>query len=414
MLAPYAVTESNSRGRQYAIADARDRNAFQRDYTRISHSQAFRRLQGKTQVFSNTQAFNEKLGDLYRTRLTHSLEVEQLSRSVARQLNLNEDLAAVLAIGHDIGHAPFGHLGQDILNELMKNQGGFEHNYQALRLVDKIENPYREYPGLNLMFETREGLLKHCTPHRAKNLGDVAYLHVSNTSPTLEAQVVDWCDAIAYLHADLEDAFTLNLLSPSSLLKAPGYSAAFDRVKDRLGSFDYPEDAVMVGDDSWAIARARSTVKTIIREMFSTATSALIEGSRHQINKFNPQSLADVRSSPLMIAFTPEHAVLHQELKDFSRKTIYSHPVVSKIRMGQAEKLEKIFKVYESDPSQMRGLGPNPQDNIHRAIADHISGMTDRCAEREYDRLFDLGLIPSNLEVPTAPKIPERVKKPNL
>jgi dGTPase len=396
MLAPYAVTESNSQGRQYEAEPARDRNAFQRDYTRISHSRAFRRLQGKTQVFSNTQDFNDELGDLYRTRLTHSLEVEQLSRSVARQLFLNEDLAGVLAVAHDIGHPPFGHLGQDVLNTMLIPYGlTFEHNEHALRLVDVLESPYREHPGLNLMFETREGLLKHCTRKSAQALGAVAARHLDGTSPTLEAQVVDWCDAIAYLHADLEDAFTMGLITADGLLDVPGYREAFDRVRARHGDFAHPTDAVLQSHDSAAVSGARADIHTILRDMFSSAANALVVGTQKNIGEIRPETLEDIRNAPLLAGFTEEHKVLHRALKDFSRRIIYTHPKIAEIRAGQAEKLEQLFRFYETDPAQMRGRGPDPAENLHRAIVDHIAGMTDRCAEREYNRLSEI--IPPRL-----------------
>lgn len=393
MLAPYAISESNSKGRLIPIAPAVDRNDFQRDYTRISHSQAFRRLQGKTQVFSNNEQFNESWGDMYRTRLTHSLEVEQLSRSVARRLNLNEDLAGVLAIGHDIGHAPFGHLGQDTLNELMKPFGGFEHNYQALRLVDKIEKPYQEHVGLNLMFETREGLLKHCSKKRAVSLGEVAARHLNNTSPTLEAQVVDWCDAIAYLHADLEDAFSIGILSPSKLLEAPGYEKAFELLKEKTSKpfnrLYYPSDNVIDirKHDAQKVQEAKTLIKSIIRQMFTTAASELVEDSFKRIQEKSPQNIEDVRRLSPLVGLDKTHAIQHFELKSFSSEYIYNDPQVLKIREGEKEKLKFLFAQYQEDPTRMLGRGPQPEEDIHRAIADHIAGMTDRYAERECQRL---------------------------
>jgi dGTPase len=234
----YAVSEQNSRGRQYPVAPTRDRSAFQRDYTRLVHSHSFRRLQGKTQVFpaewfqpspidllhkdycsvpGYLQALRMSPSDTHRTRMSHSIEVEQISRSLARALNLNSDLAGTLAVGHDIGHPPFGHTGQDALNSLFADVGGFEHNHHALLLVDKIESPYQEHPGLNLMFETREGLLKHCSLERAKLLGPVAGRHFTGESPPLEVQAVDAADQIAYLFGDLEDAVDRFVLSPDQL-----------------------------------------------------------------------------------------------------------------------------------------------------------------------------------------------------
>lgn len=395
-LAPYAVTELNTRGRQYSAEASHDRSPLQRDYTRILHSRAFRRLQGKTQVFSAAE------GDLFRTRMSHSMEVEQLARTIAQQLRLNEDLCATLAIGHDIGHPPFGHTGQDQLDELMKGHGGFEHNHQALRLVDEIECAYTEHPGLNLLFETREGLL-HCTPERARALGPVAAVHLNKTSFPLEVQVVDWADAIAYLHADLEDAHVRGILRAEDLREAPGFMKAWDQVKSkpRYASLTLPSNADFEAPTSAKDQRlARATVQTVLRQMMSTAVDNLVQNSRAQILQANPQSLDDVRALPPLVGFTADHFAMHRALKKFSRERIYEHPDVASVRAEQVKVLRQLFNAYVTDPTQMSGRGPEWADlpevnavgqvkrvDIYRAVADHLAGMTDAFALAEHRRL---------------------------
>lgn len=381
-LAPYAVSDATSRGRAEPVAPSKDRNEFQRDYTRILHSQALRRLQYKTQVFGNNE------GDFFRTRLTHSMEVEQISRSVARQLYLNEDLAGTLAIGHDLGHPPFGHLGQDVLNELMKDHGGFEHNLQALRIVDLLESPYPHHQGLNLMFETREGLLKHCSATNARMLGDVAARHLSKTMPPLEVEVVDHCDAIAYVHADLEDAFTMGVLSPELMRTVPGYEAAWQRVQEEYPGMDHPTSTDMASGDYRRVHIATTLVKTAIRSMLSAAVSDLTATSMANILRADPKNLDDVRHAGPLVGFSPEHDRLHKELKRFSRQNIYNHPRVLDARRVHEEALRGIFTAYAADPSEMSGKGVNPDETFHRSLADHIAGMTDRYAMAEYKRLL--------------------------
>lgn len=387
-LALYAVSALNSRGRQHAVEPSHDRNPFQRDYTRILHSRAFRRLQGKTQVFSAAD------GDMFRTRMSHSLEVEQLSRSIARQLRLNEDLCAALAIGHDIGHPPFGHMGQDVINGMMKGHGGFEHNHQALRLVDELEGCYPEHLGLNLLFETREGLLKHCSPARARTLGDVAVRHLDGTSPPLEVQVVDHADAIAYLHADLEDAMVRGILSAQDVRDAPGFMAAWERTasKMRYRDLKLPENEDLSDQAHPETQRmGRATLQAVIREMMSTAMNDLIVCSRAALVEAQPASLDEVRQSPPLIGFSPEHLARHKALRKFSRERIYDHPEVSRVRQVQAQALRELFCAFVQDPSQMSGRrwvsdGTSKAD-VHRAVADHIAGMTDHFALAEHARL---------------------------
>lgn len=382
MLAPYATTETNSRGRRHATGPSGDRNEFQRDYSRIIHSRAFRRLQGKTQVFSSN------LKDMTRTRLTHSMEVEQLARSAARKLGLNEDLCGVLAIAHDIGHTPFGHMGQDTLEELMAGRGGFEHNLQALRIVDELESPYWEHEGLNLMFETREGLLKHCTADRARLLDEVASRHLDGTSPPLETQLVDWCDAIAYLHADLEDAYNEGLLSAAQLHQAPGFMAAWERIQSRFPGADRPGDGAPA-TDARAKREQRAIVREVVGEMLRSATADLVQATTERIAHHNPQSLDDVRALPPLVGFSKEHRAQHAALKKFSRTHIYSHPDIAHVREEERAMLVSLFRAYEQDPSEMTGRGVEAGKDFHRSLCDHIAGMTDRFVSEEYKRLLE-------------------------
>lgn len=384
MLAPYAVSEQNSKGRQHTTSDGGGRNEFQRDYTRIIHSRALRRLQGKTQVFSSN------LSGLSRSRLTHSMEVEQLARSAAQRLNLNADLCGVLAIAHDLGHPPFGHMGQDVLEELMAGKGGFEHNLQALRLVDELESPYWGHEGLNLMFETREGLLKHCTTERAALLGDVAARHLDGTSPPLETQLVDWCDAIAYLHADLEDAYNEGVISASLVMKAPGYSEAWERVKERFNGAAHPEDrSEDVKVDAKTQRLERAIVREVIGEMLRFAVDDLVNTTKLRLEKANPQTLDDIRKLPPQVGFSEAHKDRHYALKRFSRQEIYNHPAITSVRDSEKNMLVSLFRAYEKDPTEMSGRGIEEGKDFYRGLCDHISGFTDRFVSEEYNRIFE-------------------------
>jgi dGTPase len=384
-LASYAVSQNNTRGRRHDVDLSHDRTPFQRDYTRILHSTAFRRLQGKTQVFSAVE------GDMFRTRMSHSMEVEQVARSIARQLNLNEDLCGTLAIGHDIGHPPFGHMGQDILNELLQEHGGFEHNYQALRLVDQIESPYIEHRGLNLLFEVREGLLKHCSPERAKRLGPVAQRHFDGTSPPLEVQATDWADAIAYVHADLEDAFAKGLLSIDQIKAAPGFPQAWARVKanPRYPGLAFPTAADFERDAGADVQqRAHAIVRTVIRDMMSFAVNDVVQATRARLEARQIRTLDDVRQAPELVGFSPKQEALHKALKKFSRTHIYEHPHIVEVRTEQSKALVALFNAYVRAPEEMSGRGPDPKEEFYRSIADHIAGMTDGYALSEHRRLL--------------------------
>lgn len=375
-LAPYAVTEYNSRGRQHPVSLAKDRNAFQRDYTRILHSRSFRKLQGKTQVFPAEMG---DVRDTYRTRMSHSFEVEQVTRSCARQLGLNQDLCAALAIAHDIGHAPFGHMGQDVLNELFKSSGGFEHNHHALRLVDVVESPYPNHSGLNLMFETREGLLKHCTRERAQKLGLVAQRHLNGTSPPLEVQLVDAADQVAYLHGDLEDAIDKNLFTPGFLMEnMPGFSYFWAQVVEAYPGAKLPSAADL--SDPVKSIQAKAILGEVWRRMLSDAIDDLIVTSRSNIELEQVGSLDDVRAARPLIALSEEKAKLHRDLRRFSREWIYNNPKVMPDREREREALTMLYHDVQSSP-QKWGLKPNYGVDDLR---DFLAGLTDRSVMEWY------------------------------
>lgn len=368
-LQPYAVSSNNSKGRSHSIELARDRNEFQRDYTRVLHSRAFRRLQGKTQVFP---AKLGNFGQSFRTRMSHSFEVEQISRSVARFLGLNQDLAAVVAIGHDIGHPPFGHMGQDILNDKFSDVGGFEHNHQALRLVDEVESPYPGKIGLNLVFETREGLLKHCSPSLAKTLGRIAQRHLDGTQPTLEVQVVDSCDQLAYLYGDLEDAVDHGLLTPECLYEElPGFRECWEGVA-KTYSARLPSSQML--DNPETSESARALLSEVWRRMLSQSIEDLSLNSRAILEREGIQTLDDVRShhSP-MIRLSDERITLHRAIRDFSRKNIYQHPTIVEGRIHHAQALEATIDAVRNDPAAW-GL---PKNSSPRKMCDMIAMQTD-------------------------------------
>lgn len=375
-LAPYAVSEFNSRGRQHSIQLAKDRNSFQRDYTRLIHSSAFRKLQGKTQVFPAEQG---DMMDRYRTRMSHSIEVEQISRSVARALDLNQDLAAAIAVGHDIGHAPFGHTGQDVLDELFKDHGGFEHNHHALRLVDWLESPYPQHRGLNLMFETREGLLKHCTRTRAQHLGDVAKRHINGSSPPLEVQVVDTCDQIAYLYGDLEDALDKNIFTPEFLMEEmPGFASFWEKTVEVLPDMKLPTASDLQHPEKRI--QARAVMGEIWRRMLSDAVDQLIIQSRSNIELEEVSSLDDVRATHPLISFPDSKRELHRNLRNFSRKWIYDNPAVSAHRQTEKQALLELYDSVVASPVKW-GL---PKDPPVEDLRDFMASLTDRAVMSWY------------------------------
>ncbi len=369
-LAPYAATESASLGRRYAEPETRYRSEYQRDRDRIVHSTAFRRLVYKTQVFVNHE------GDMYRTRLTHSLEVAQIGRTVARALNLNESLTEAICLAHDLGHTPFGHAGQDALNACMRDFGGFEHNLQSLRVVDELEAKYADFPGLNLTFETREGILKHCSAKNARELGELGRRFLERRQPGLEAQIADLADAIAYNNHDVDDGFRANLLTLEQLRGQTMFALEYDAVHSR-----YPK------------LEDRRLLYEIIRRMINRVVTDLIENTQAAIARVQPQSIEDVRAQPApLVSFTDTVLAEHRELKRFLNEHMYRHESVRKMTDKARDMVHTLFDRYMSEPLQMpqefsgRAAGGDVALKA-RVVADYIAGMTDRFAIAEYERL---------------------------
>ncbi|MBA4742615.1 MAG: deoxyguanosinetriphosphate triphosphohydrolase [Azoarcus sp.] len=370
-LAAWAVSEANSAGRRHAEPRPSERSEFQRDRDRIIHSTAFRRLEYKTQVFVNHE------GDLFRTRLTHSLEVAQITRNIARALDLNEDLAEAIALAHDLGHTPFGHAGQDALNECMKPYGGFEHNLQSLRTVDELEERYAAFQGLNLMFETREGILKHCSRPNAERLGDVGRRFLEGTQPSLEGQLANLADEIAYNNHDVDDGLRSGLITLEQL--------------DDIALFAERRRRV---EAEWPGLEGRRLIHETIRRMINDTVIDLIGTTRANVVAAGVESLDDVRRAGRLVAYSPDMAAALQELKRFLRENLYWHYQVLRMTNKARRILDDLFSAFMADP---RLLPPQYQhrarDDTPRAIADYIAGMTDRYAIREHRRLFAVGEI---------------------
>ena len=375
-LAAYAARQETSRGRRYAEPPPGYRSEYDRDRDRIIHSTAFRRLTYKTQVF----VYDE--GDLYRTRLTHSLEVAQIARSVARVLGLNEPLTEAVALAHDLGHTPFGHAGQDALNAAMGPYGGFEHNLQSLRVVDLLEERYADFPGLNLTWEAREGILKHCSQKNARVLGDLGRRFLDRTQPSLEAQLVDVADGIAYNNHDVDDGLRSGLLGLDELRE----TALFRR---------HSETVLAAHPD----LPLRRLIHETVRRMMNALITDLIETSRKRIEAASPKSVDDVRAQhkPL-IGFGEEMAGHTTELKRFLHQRLYEHPRVRQMTDNAARMVESLFRAYFGDVSKMpaeftdkAGKEEKQKGEPGRAriVADYIAGMTDRYATKEYQRLLE-------------------------
>ena len=378
--ASYAADPATNQGRCYLELPPTYRTEFQRDRDRIIHAKAFRRLEYKTQVFVNHE------GDLYRTRLTHSLEVAQIARSVARNMGLNEDLTEAIALAHDLGHTPFGHAGQDELNACMQNYGGFEHNLQSLRVVDWLEDSYADFPGLNLTFETREGILKHCSVKQAKQLGEVAERFVNKTQTTLEAQLTNLADEIAYTNHDIEAGLRSGLIPLEQLQSVSLFAEEYQKVKQQ-----------------YAELHGHRLIREILRGLIGRMVADLIESSRSAIQQSGVQTLADVRSQflPLMCYSDTMH-VQKNALKRFLHDNLYFHPKVYRMSWRARKIIRALFEAYMQDT---RLLTPKYQNFAKeyeaidgkagqaRAIADFIAGMTDRYAMREYGQLFDVSDI---------------------
>ena len=364
--APYAARPERSRGRRHREPPPRNRSEYQRDRDRIIHSTAFRRLEYKTQVFVNHE------GDLFRTRLTHSLEVAQIARSVARSLRLDEDLTEAIALAHDLGHTPFGHTGQDALNACMKPYGGFEHNLQSLRVVDTLEQRYAAFDGLNLTFETREGILKHCSPKNARLLGDVGERFIRRRQPTLEAQLANLADEIAYNNHDVDDGLRSGLLTLEQL----GGVGIFARhMKETLKAHRR--------------LAGRRLIHETVRRMIDTLVTDLMRTSERNIRAHAPASVEAVRAAPPLIAFSPRIRDESLALKRFLRDHLYRHYRVVRMSTKARRIVTEIFQAYLSDtrilPPEFR---ERAQADAPRAIADYVAGMTDRYAILEHRRLF--------------------------
>lgn len=375
-LASYACSDATSRGQLHDEKPPSHRTLYQRDRDRIIHSAAFRRLEYKTQVFVNHE------GDLFRTRLTHSLEVAQIGRSIARELQLNEDLTEAIALSHDLGHTPFGHAGQTALNKCMKDYGGFEHNLQSLRIVDELEHRYADFNGINLTFESREGILKHCSKKNAEKLGDVGQRFLNNEQPSLEAQLTNLADEVAYSNHDIDDGIRYGLLSFEEMMEAELFRRQYEYVIKK-----YPKQ------------NQRILTHEIIRRMISHMVIDLIETSQQNITRAKPLSPDDVRlqDKPL-IAFSDELAEHVTALKKFMFRTLYRHYRVHRMATKASQIITRLFDVFVDD---LRILPPEAQqrckelseiDGEHgniRGIADYIAGMTDRFAIVEYERIFN-------------------------
>jgi dGTPase len=377
-LAVYASDPAKTRGRRFAESFAPTRTDFQRDRDRIVHSTAFRRLVYKTQVFLNHE------GDLFRTRLTHSLEVAQLSRSIARPLGLNEDLVEAVALAHDLGHTPFGHAGQDALNDCMAAHGGFEHNLQSLRVVDQLEERYPAYDGLNLTFEAREGILKHCSQRNAELIeqsepGGVARRFIDRNQPSLEAQLCNLADAIAYNAHDIDDGVRSGLITMAQLQSVE----LFER---------YRIEALAEYPDLAEPARARRLLYEAIRRMLSAQVYDVIAATRQALSQAAPASADEARLAGPLLRFSPAMHAQSTALKQFLFAQLYRHPQVMQMT-GQAQiVVRELFEAYSAQPSEMPAEHAARPDAA-RAVADYIAGMTDRFAGREHERLTGRKLL---------------------
>ncbi len=367
-LAPYAIAAHNSRGRAIQEAPPSGRTEFQRDRDRIIHSTAFRRLEYKTQVFVNHE------GDLFRTRLTHSIEVAQIARSIARRLKLNEDLVEAISLAHDLGHTPFGHAGQDALNECMKEYGGFEHNLQSLRVVDLLEERYATFDGLNLCFETREGILKHCSQRNAAELGDVAARFLTDRRPSLEAQIANLADEIAYINHDIDDGLRSGLITLEQI--------------SGIGIF--PRFLEAVRRDHPAIAERRMIHETV-RRMINMMVSDLIGEAEKNLRQHEVGTLDDVRAAPALVTFSAEMQEQNRALKSFLYVQLYRHYRVMRMSAKAHRIISELFAAFMQDSRLLPPQYQQPENDRPRAIADYIAGMTDRYAIREHRLIFSVG-----------------------
>jgi dGTPase len=375
-LAVYAADDTRSRGRRYPEPPPQYRGEFQRDRDRIIHSSAFRRLAYKTQVFVNHE------GDLFRTRVTHSIEVAQIGRSIARALALNETLTEAICLAHDLGHTPFGHAGQDALNECMRDYGGFEHNLQSLRTVDELEERYALFPGLNLTFECREGILKHCAVSKARELGELGERFLRRQQPGLEAQLANIADEIAYNNHDVDDGIRAGLITLEEAAQLPLVKRQFDEVMQL-----YPD------------LSGRRRVNETIRRMINEVVIDVIESSQARIQAAQPQDIDAVRSrTEPLIGMSDGMRAQHLELKQFLREQVYRHQRVLRMTTKAKRVVSALFTAFMDEiklmPAEHRDTAElaEQRDGVSgraRIVADYIAGMTDRYAILEYQRLFD-------------------------
>ena len=375
-LATFAVLPNESKGRAYNEDQSNYRNEFQRDRDRIIHSSAFRRLEYKTQVFVNHE------GDMFRTRLTHSIEVSQIGRTIARALNVNEDLTEAICLAHDLGHTPFGHAGQDALNSCMKDFGGFEHNLQSLRIVDLLEERYADFPGLNLTYETREGILKHCSQKNALGLGELGQRFIKKNKPSLEAQIANIADEIAYNNHDIDDGLRANLLNIDSLRESKFVESNYREVVKK-----------------WKDLNERQIRHEIVRRMIDYIVSDLIETSKDLIGKYKPASVDSIREcgkSLIKMSQTTEKE--HNNLKKILRKNLYQHEQVNLMSQRATETVKYLFNIYMEQPIFLtdelhmkitKDSRIKDEQRKARIIADYIAGMTDRFALSEYKRISE-------------------------
>ena len=376
-LAPYSAHSEHSLGRQYTESSPSYRSEFQRDRDRIIHSAAFRRLEYKTQVFVNHE------GDLFRTRLTHSIEVAQIARSIARELDFNEDLTEAISLAHDLGHTPFGHSGQDALNACMKDYGGFEHNLQSLRVVDQLEQKYAEFPGINLTYETREGILKHCSKKNAIELGEIGQRFIKGRQPGLEAQLANLADSIAYNNHDVDDGLRCSLISVDQLRETRLFAMQCETVSKL-----YPQ------------LEGRRLINETVRRMINHLVVDLIENSRARLLDSGVRDIEEVRSYAEPLLMHSDDVIKDSlELKQFLRRNLYEHYRVLRMSKKAARVIRDMFQAFMDDyrilPTQYHALSSemagDSESALARVIADYIAGMTDRFAITEYRRLFEPG-----------------------
>lgn len=368
-LAPFAANPDQSRGRRFEEAAPKMRTQFQRDRDRIVHSTGFRRLVYKTQVFVNHE------GDLFRTRLTHSLEVAQIARTVARNLEFNEDLTETISLAHDLGHTPFGHAGQDALNECMTEHGGFEHNLQSLRVVDELEEKYAAFRGLNLCFESREGILKHCAKKNARQLGELGERFLQRQQPSCEAQLANLADEIAYNNHDVDDGLRAGLLSLDGLCETSLFGRIHKEVCKQYAELD-----------------ERRLRHEIIRRMINYLVLDLTATTQDRLQALAPKSIEDIRQyTNVVVTYSDQVGRESQELKRYLLENLYQHHRVHRSGRKARRLIQQLFGAFTDDAKLLpeRQQICAEREGLHRAVADYIAGMTDRFAIEEHERIFN-------------------------